>query len=543
MAAVDPRYEVKNQSDLPVEKNRYLSNTHAQRFIEARNLDESSLIQYGQFLGTKEADKMAREANDNSPVLNSFNRIGERIDQVNFHPSYHYFMDMAMKSGVGSFPEKNGKGHLERALKLHMLSEIEPGHGCPISMTYAAVATLEEEKSDRTTYLSSLIEKLRHQSYDPREVPISQKQSITSGMGMTERQGGSDVRANITFATKVGGDRYQIFGHKWFMSAPQSDLFLVTAQTDRGVTCFTVARRREDGALNSIQIQRLKSKIGNRSNASSEVVFDGSEAHIVGEEGRGIATIIKMVSHCRLDSLIGSAGEIRSATVDAIDHARARMAFGRMLIDTELMEAVLGDMVIESIAATMTSLRLALCDDNAPFDEGEGALRRIGVPLAKFLVCKRAPTLIAEAVECLGGNGYVEESRGAILFRESPLNGMWEGSGNVNALDLLRVMNRDQMARDQLFSYLKRHSIDDIHLKRMIGDCEEAAIGEAISESRARSLATRLAKALQLSVLVEGGYHEVATEYLKARIVPRSDGDILGTIEVGRGVRELIDTF
>ncbi|MDA8276840.1 MAG: acyl-CoA dehydrogenase family protein [Actinomycetota bacterium] len=543
MAAVDPRYEVKNQSDLPVEKNRYLSNTHAQRFIEARNLDESSLIQYGQFLGTKEADKMAREANDNSPVLNSFNRIGERIDQVNFHPSYNYFMDMAMKSGVGSFPEKNGKGHLERALKLHMLSEIEPGHGCPISMTYAAVATLEEEKSDRTTYLSSLIEKLRHQSYDPREVPISQKQSITSGMGMTERQGGSDVRANITFATKVGGDRYQIFGHKWFMSAPQSDLFLVTAQTDRGVTCFTVARRREDGALNSIQIQRLKSKIGNRSNASSEVVFDGSEAHIVGEEGRGIATIIKMVSHCRLDSLIGSAGEIRSATVDAIDHARARMAFGRMLIDTELMEAVLGDMVIESIAATMTSLRLALCDDNAPFDEGEGALRRIGVPLAKFLVCKRAPTLIAEAVECLGGNGYVEESRGAILFRESPLNGMWEGSGNVNALDLLRVMNRDQMARDQLFSYLKRHSIDDIHLKRMIGDCEEAAIGEAISESRARSLATRLAKALQLSVLVEGGYHEVATEYLKARIVPRSDGDILGTIEVGRGVRELIDTF
>lgn len=540
---VDPRYEVANQSKLPVAKNRYLTNIFAKEFIRARGVEESSLTRYGEFLGTNVADERAREANDNAPILKSFNRNGERIDEVSFHPSYDYFMDMATKVGVASFPEVKGVGHLERALKLHMLSEVEPGHGCPVSMTYAAVATLQEVTMDKTSYLATLIEKLRHRSYDAREVPIPQKDSITSGMGMTERQGGSDVRANITRATKISGDRYQIFGHKWFMSAPQSDLFLITAKTDRGITCFALPRRREDGGLNSLQILRLKRKIGNQSNASSEVIFDGAEAYLVGEEGRGISTIIKMVSHCRLDSLIGSAGEIRSATVDAIDHARSRMAFGKMLIDAELMECVLGDMVIESIAATMTSLRLAYCDDASPFDEGEGALRRIGVPLSKFMVCKRAPTLIAEAIECLGGNGYVEESRGAILFRESPLNGMWEGSGNVNALDLMRVITRDRDATEALFSYLERNSIDDPHLTGIIKQSKEMAGRAVISESLGRVLATRLAKALQLSILCETGNYEVAEEYLKARVVPRSDGDILGTIEVGSGLRNLIDTF
>ncbi len=540
---VDPRYEVMNQSNLPVAKSRYLTNSFARTYVTSKGVDEASLKSYGEFLGTQEADERAREANDNSPILKSYNRIGERVDEISFHPSYHYFMEMATKSGVASFPNEKGRGHLERALKLHMLSEVEPGHGCPISMTYAAVATLKEVTVDETSYLADLIEKLRRCSYDPREIPISQKESITSGMGMTERQGGSDVRANVTQATKISGDRYRITGHKWFMSAPQSDLFLITAKAERGVSCFALPRRREDGSLNSIQIQRLKRKIGNQSNASSEVIFDGSEATLVGEEGRGVSTIIKMVSHCRLDSLIGSAGEIRSATVDAIDHARARRVFGKLLIDAELMVNVLGDLVIESIAATITSLRLAYCDDTAPFNEADGALRRIGVPLSKFLVCKRAPTLIAEAIECLGGNGYVEESRGALLFRESPLNGMWEGSGNVNALDLIRVITRDRSAIEALFYYLDRNSIDDTHLSRMILECKTMVARDEIPEAKGRVLATRLAKALQMSILIESGFNDVAIEYLKARIRPRQDSDVIGTIEVGEGLRSLIDSF
>ena len=539
----DPRYDVTNQSNLPVARNRYLSNSFARTFVESKGVTAKSLSNYGAFLGTAEADVRAREANDISPVLKTHNRIGERIDEIAFHPSYHYFMSAAVEHNVASFPSEKGRGHLERALKLHMLSEVEPGHGCPISMTYASVATLNDVVVSDNSYLGELVAKLRSNIYDPREVQISNKASITSGMGMTERQGGSDVRPNITQAKRISGDRYRITGHKWFMSAPQSDLFLITAKTQRGITCFALPRRTEDGHLNSVQIQRLKRKIGNQSNASSEVIFDGSEATIVGEEGRGISTIIKMVSHCRLDSLIGSAGEIRSATVDAIDHARSRSAFGKLLIDAELMTSVLGDMVIESIAATMTSLRLAYCDDTSPFDEKEGVLRRIGVPLSKFLVCKRAPTLIAEAIECLGGNGYVEESRGALLFRESPLNGMWEGSGNVNALDLLRAISRDQGSMDVFYAYLERNGIDDPHLTRLIEGCKAITSKELIPETQGRILATKLAKALQLSILVESGLTECAIEYLKARIRPRVDSEVLGTIEVSRGLRDLIDAF
>src|SRR6476620_8548225 len=401
----------------------------------------ADLVPLGAEAGTAEAREHGVLANENHPELTSYDRYGNRIDEVRFHPSWHWLMERAVGHGLAAAPWESDSpyAHVRRAAGFMAWSHTEPGHGCPISMTYAAVPALRADDAlakEWTPLLAST-------TYDPGLRPPAAKLGALAGMGMTEKQGGSDVRANVTEArrTSVEGE-YTLHGHKWFTSAPMNDVFLVLAQAEGGVTCFVVPRVLPDGTRNRLDVVRLKDKLGNRSNASSELEFDGTVAFRLGDEGRGVRTIIEMVAATRLDCVLGSASLMRRAVAEASWHVAHRSAFGGLLADKPLMQNVIADLAVESEAATALAIRLAESVDRLS-DPHEAALRRIGLPLAKFWVCKRTPGMVAEAMECLGGNGYVEESALPLLFRESPLNSIWEGSGNVNALDVLRALARE----------------------------------------------------------------------------------------------------
>jgi putative acyl-CoA dehydrogenase len=407
----------------------------------------SELHDLGKLAGSGETATLSRLANEHGPILRSHDRYGNRIDEVEFHPAWHQLMDTAVKHGLHASPwcDTRPGAHVARAAKFYVWAQAEAGHGCPISMTYAAVPALRHcaELDARFTPLLSA------RVYQPGLAPPEQKLGLLAGMAMTEKQGGSDVRANTTVARpapSAGDSRFVLTGHKWFNSAPMCDLFLVLAQEvpapDRGnPSCFLLPRVLPDGTRNGIRFQRLKDKLGNRSNASAEVEYDGALAWRVGEPGRGIRTIIDMVSATRLDCVIGSAAGMRQGAVAAVHHAAHRQAFGRLLIEQPLMRSVLADLVIEAEAAAVLAMRLAGAADRAARgDRAEAALLRIALPAAKYWVCKRAAVHAAEALECLGGNGYVEDSGMPRLYRDAPLNSIWEGSGNVTALDLLRAI-------------------------------------------------------------------------------------------------------
>jgi putative acyl-CoA dehydrogenase len=412
-------------------------------FGRADNELLKSLAAFGERWGTVEMAEFGRLANENPPKLRTYDPHGYRADRVEFHPAYHALMRESMAAGIHcSVWGPDGKlskpgAFVARAARQMMSAEVEQGHQCPIVMTHAATGALLSDLS----LLKEWLPKIRSREYDPAFQPADMKASVTLGMGMTEKQGGSDVRANTTRA-EPDGDAYRITGHKWFFSAPMSDAFLVLAQANDGLTCFLMPRFQPDGRVNALRLRRLKDKLGNRSNASSEVEFQGAYARRCGPEGEGIKTIIGMVALTRLDCVIGALGILRAALLQAIHHARFRMAFQKKLIDQPLMRAVLADLALEREGATALGFRLAKAFDN-PADPDEALFARLMTPAAKLYVCKAVPGFVYETLECLGGNGYIEENSMARLYREAPLNAIWEGSGNIMALDLLRGIARE----------------------------------------------------------------------------------------------------
>jgi putative acyl-CoA dehydrogenase len=489
-----------------------------------------SLTSLGAEAGTADAREHGMLANRHHPELVPYDRYGNRVDEVAFHPSWHWLMERAVGHGLAAAPweSEDPHAHVRRAAGFLAWSQTEPGHGCPISMTYAAVPALRADAAIAAEW-TPLLASLR---YDPGVRVRSSKLGALAGMGMTEKQGGSDVRANVTQARPTADDGwYTLHGHKWFTSAPMNDVFLVLAQAADGLTCFVVPRVLDDGTRNRIDVVRLKDKLGNRSNASSELELDGTLAQRLGEEGRGVRTIIEMVAATRLDCVLGSASLMRRALAEASWHVTHRSAFGGRLVDKPLMQNVVADLAVESEAATALGLRLAAAVDRSG-DPHEAALRRIALPLAKFWVCKRTPAMVAEALECLGGNGYVEESGMPLLFRESPLNSVWEGSGNVNALDVLRALSREPEVLEAWITEVGAARGEDPHLDRAIDDTL-TLLGDVTSlEVSARRLAGQMAACLQGSLLVRFGPPEVADAFCASRL-GTSYGGTFGTLAGG----------
>ncbi len=420
-------------------------NAAASGFPDAVRADLSEL---GGFWGTHEARDFARLANVHTPVLERYSPKGERLDRVEFHPAYHALMRRSVLAGLhcsafdpgsGEGDEEAGLRHRARAARLYMTAQTECGHLCPMTMTNASLATLRHAPALFKVWAPLVLSR----NYDRYLRPAEEKRGVTLGMGMTEKQGGTDVRANTTRAEPAGDDLYRITGHKWFFSAPMSDAFLVLAQAQNGLSCFLMPRVLPDGSINAIRLERLKDKLGNRSNASAEVEFDGAGAWRVGEEGRGVATILEMVTLTRLDCAVASAGLMRGGFAEAVHHVRHRAVFGRALIDQPLMTRVLADMGLDLVAALALTMRLAEAFDMAASQPAEAAYVRLMTPTVKYWVCKSAPAFLYEAMECLGGNGYVEESVLPRLYREAPVNAIWEGSGNVMALDVVRALKAD----------------------------------------------------------------------------------------------------
>ncbi|MEV0847401.1 acyl-CoA dehydrogenase family protein [Streptomyces sp. NPDC049954] len=488
-----------------------------ERHLDAALLDEArtELTELGRSAGSAQAQEWGAQANENPPTLRTHDRYGHRIDEVDFHPAWHRLLGHAVSAGLTNAWNRPG-GHVRRAAGFLVWTQAEAGHGCPLSMTHAAVPALRAEPALAGQWEPLLTSRV----YEEGLRPAARKAGALFGMGMTEKQGGSDVRANTTLARGLPGEgEYALTGHKWFCSAPMSDGFLVLGQAPDGLTCFLVPRVLPDGERNVFAIQRLKDKLGNKSNASGEVEFDGTWARRVGEEGRGVRTIIEMVAATRLDCVLGSAAVMRQAVAQAVHHAAHREAFGGPLVDKPLMRNVLADLALESEAATTLGLRLAAAYDAAAAgDERERALLRLAVPAAKYWVTKRCTPLVAEALECLGGNGYVEESGMPRLLREAPLNSLWEGSGNVQALDVLRALNREPRALDAFLTEVGRARGADHRLDAAVKELLHELSDLDGIEARARRLVERMALVLQGSLLVRHAPPEVADAFCGSRL-------------------------
>ncbi len=481
-----------------------------------------------------EALRWGVQANANPPVLRTHDRYGHRVDEVEFHPAWHELLRLAVGHALHALPwcDPRPGAHVARAALFFVLGQVEAGHGCPISMTYSAIPALRAQPELAAEWEP----RFTSTAYDPRLVPAARKTGALCGMAMTEKQGGSDVRANTTRAVALRargpGAEYELTGHKWFCSAPMCDAFLVLAQAEQGLSCFLLPRFLPDGTRNRFHIQRLKDKLGNRSNASSEVEFDRAWARMVGEEGRGVPTIIEMVNHTRLDCVIGSACAMRQAVAQATHHCAHRAAFGKLLTDQPLMRNVLADLALESEAATVAMLRLARAYDEGPRDETQRRFARLATAVVKYWVCKRGPMLVAEALECLGGNGYVEESMMPRLYREVPLNSIWEGSGNVMCLDVLRAMERGPEAVEAFFAEVDLARGADRRLDAFVGRLRVALGDFAAIETRARCIVEHMALALQGSLLVRHGDPAVADAFLASRLAG-DHGLAFGTLPAG----------
>lgn len=484
-------HEVTNQPPLLEGFNRFRSDRALRDAIErggaACHFDR--LSRFGNITGSAEVIGWGEAANRNPPVLQTHDRFGRRIDEVKFHPAYHQLMTLSLDEGIASVAwDGTEAGHMLHAALSFLAGQVDAGTSCPMTMTYASVAALALDPDVGGEW----IPRITASRYDPEVKPATQKAGVTIGMAMTEKQGGSDVRANTTRAERAQ-DGYRLIGHKWFCSAPMCDAFLTLAYAESGLTCFLVPRWTPDGERNSgLRIMRLKDKLGDRSNASSEIEYHQAYAQRLGEEGRGVATILQMVQHTRLDCILGSAATMRAALIEALWHTSHRTAFQRVLADQPAMALVLADLAIESEASTALAFRLA-----SAFDARE-PLARLLTPIAKFWVCKRAPGMTGEAMECLGGGGYVEDGPMPRLFRQSPLNAIWEGSGNVIALDVLRAIRREAEALESLQSFLREGCGRYAAYDRLV---DELSIPEAL-ECHARHITERLALAAQAAVLI-----------------------------------------
>ncbi|HYM33440.1 MAG TPA: isovaleryl-CoA dehydrogenase [Candidatus Cybelea sp.] len=482
---------------------------------------DADLMAFGAVLGSAEAIEDGRLANVNPPVLKTFDRFGHRRDEVEFHPAWHATMTRAVAAGLHAAPWADPKpgAHVARAAGVIMQCQIEAGAQCPITMTYGSVPAIRRLDALAKEWLPLIYSR----RYDRSFRPAREKTGALVGMGMTEKQGGSDLRSNSTRAVPVGagrpGGEYRIVGHKWFMSAPMCDAFLILAQAPGGLSCFFLPRWTPDGAQNAFLIQRLKDKLGNKSNASSEVEFANASGWLIGEEGRGIPTIIEMGTYTRLDCALGTSGLMRQAVAQAAHHAAHRTAFQKRLVDQPLMSRVLADLAVESEAATALAIRLARAFD-AQDDASETAFRRLMTPAAKYWICKRGPILAAEAMEVLGGNGYIEESIMPRLYREMPVNSIWEGSGNVMCLDVLRALQRSPDSIAVYRAEVAAAKGADARLDAYIGKLDAEFAGGA-GEADARRLTERLVRALQGSLLVRHAPHAVADAFCASRL----DGD------------------
>lgn len=496
----------------------------------------------GQVVGSEEVVALGHAANRHTPELKTFDRYGHRIDEVDFHPSYHTLMALAVKHELPSLPWSDPKpgAHVAHAALGFLFTQAECGVLCPMAMTYAVVPALRHQPDVAETWIPRALST----EYDGRCIPASEKTGATFGMAMTEKQGGSDVRANSTKAVPEGGggpgQAYRLTGHKWFCSAPMSDAFLTLAQTDKGLSCFLVPRFLPDGTRNRFFIQRLKDKLGNRSNASSEIEYDDTWAQMVGEDGRGVPTIIEMVHHTRLDAAGAPAAMMRQGLTQAIHHAQHRSAFGKRLADQPLMKNVLADLAIEVEAAVAMNLRVARSFDEGSTDAGAAAFGRLATAVTKYWLNKRAPQAIYEMLECHGGAGYVEESILPRLYREAPLNSIWEGSGNVICLDVLRAMRRQPDCVDAVLAEIATGTNDCIPLRDALDSIKDMLARPEHLEMGARRLVEALALALQGSLLVRHAPQAVADAFVTSRL-GGDGGHAYGTLPPGTHVDAILD--
>ncbi len=536
-------HRVENQPPALENYNSYAADRALQEGVkrESGSEDDAPLKTFGQWAGSSEAIALGFDANRYPPQLMTHDRQGHRVDWVEFHPAYHRLMQTSVEHGLHASPWRCPKpgAHVNRAARYFLQAQVEAGHGCPITMTFAALPALRHQPS----LLVEWGDKITAPHYDPRNIPYFEKQGVTLGMAMTEKQGGSDVRLNSTRAYPIDqggpGEAYELVGHKWFVSAPMCDAFLVLAQAPGGLSCFLLPRWRPDGSKNPLHIQQLKRKMGNVSNASSETELRGAFAWMVGDEGRGVRTIIEMVAMTRYDCMIGSAAGMRQATAQAIHHASHRHAFGARLSEQPLMQNVLADLAIESEAATTLMLRMARAMDHQD-NEHERLLSRIATPVGKYWICKRTPHHAYEAMEVIGGSGVMETHMMPRLFRESPINAIWEGSGNVQCLDILRAIEKQPEVLDAFFAEIALSKGANEHLDRFIHNLKREMQDTQALQYRARQLADGMALALQGALLVQHAPAYVADAFCAGRLTDRS-GLNTGTLPTGLDCAAIIE--
>lgn len=528
-------HEVQNQPPALQDYNPYLQDAALREAVQREGAAwaEADLTAFGALTGSSEVIELGFQANENKPVLYTHNNYGHRIDEVRFHPAYHRLMQMSLESGLHSshWTHPQPGAQVARAAKFYLQSQVDAAHGCPVTMTSAVVPSLLEQPDLAAQWLP----KIMACGYDHRNVPVTQKQAVTIGMAMSEKQGGSDVRANSLRAYPLGaggsGQAYELVGHKYFVSAPMCDAFLVLAQAPGGLSCFLLPRWRADGSKNPLQIQRLKNKMGNVANASCETELRGAYAEMVGPEGRGVATILKMVTMTRIDCMIGSSSGMRQAAAQALHHAKYRAAFGKLLSDQPLMQNVLADLVIEHEAALALTMRIARAlDQSTPTEK---LLVRMGTAVGKYWICKRTPAHAAEAMECIGGSGVMEDCIMPRLFRESPVNSIWEGSGNVQCLDMLRAMHRNPGSVETYVAEVKAGFGADRRLDQYVAQMERELSDLSDLEYRARGVVEKMALALQGSLLVRHGTPAVADAFCASRLAGVSSGLTFGNLPRG----------
>ena len=540
-------HEVFNQSRPLADFNAYQHDTALQEGVQRHGAgwEQESLLQHGARTGSAQVIEWGFLANEYKPQFEPHDRQGFRVDRVRYHDAYHRLMALALEeAGLHSTPwaEPGPGAHVARAARYYLQAQVESGHGCPVTMTFAAVPTLRLTPAIADEWLPRVLAR----GYDPRNVPHADKAAVTIGMGMTEKQGGSDVRANTTTARPLAaggpGELYELVGHKWFTSAPMCDAFLVLGQTEGGLSCFLVPRWRPDGSKNPIQVQRLKNKVGNVANASSEIELRGALGWMVGEEGRGVRAIIEMVAMTRFDCMIGSTAGQRQAVAQAVNHALERSAFGKRLIEQPLMRNVLADLQLEVEGSLAMTLRMgeALDRSLAPGgDEHEQLLLRLGLPTGKYWICKRTPCHAYEAMECLGGNGVTEDFILARLYRDAPINAIWEGSGNVQALDMLRALSRSPEVLDAWYAELAKTRGASRELDAAVLAVQEALLDGDAVEYRARRIVDQLALTMQASLLLQAGNQAVADAFIASRLGQMGDRNY-GTLPRGLDLETIL---
>ena len=530
-------HRVENQPPPLQDYNLYLQDQALTEAVarEGAGWAENELDAFGVLTGSREMIELGFQANENKPVLYTHDKYGHRIDEVRFHPAYHRLMEVAFENGLHASHWINPKAgaQVARAAKFYMQTQVEAAHCCPVTMTSAVIPALLQQPDIAEQWAPKILAR----QYDYRNVPSEQKQGLTIGMAMTEKQGGSDVRTNTLRAYPLAGvgpgQGYELVGHKYFVSAPMSDAFLVLAQAPGGLSCFLLPRWRPDGSKNPMQIQRLKNKMGNVANASCETELRGAYAVLIGEEGRGVAIILKMVTMTRFDCMIGSAAGMRQAAAQASHHCAHRSAFGKRLSEQPLMQNVLADLVIEHEAALALTMRIASALDRSEQSESEKLLVRMGTAVGKYWICKRTPAHAFEAMECLGGSGVMEDCIMPRLFRESPVNSIWEGSGNVQCLDMLRAMNRSQGSVDTWLSEVQAAAGTDKRLDHYVAQLSRELADPSDIEYRARAVVEKMALALQGSLLVRFGNPAVAAAFCASRLTDNSSGLVYGNLPRG----------